>query len=306
MLLLILPQTELDILISQLTLYFGTGGNCNPNFQGFWQLVRHYLCHLRCPTEVVIFISICYQLFLDPWGYLGSAKVRILAVMMFQKLLIQRVSRQILPASAISKVIFPTKEELHRLLPLEAIWTGQGFPHIMKYVIPNCCAFTESTSTASNGPKLPSSPSRRTDLGNITDPTYTSSPLSSQDPTAAFSQAINADIPKPSFTPPPRVSSRFSSISPFFGYPITVPHRHPPHSTHLSHSPSGIPQLRHGRRRKRDLARALLVLFWQKWKARIGILVLVLCVVSGFMRASRSRRIGGLRLNLSRLLMRNR
>jgi len=56
--------------------------------------------------------------------------------------------------------------------------------------------------------------------------------------------------------PPLRLSPQ-SSSNPYFGYPA--------HSEHFQSVPA------HGRRRKRDLARTLLLLWWERWRARVAI-----------------------------------
>jgi hypothetical protein len=108
----------------------------------------------------------------------------------------------------------------------------------------------------------------------------------------------------------PRAASilPMSALNPFFGYPVTAapptvstgtssgpggPGAPPP----LGRQPTGVPALRHGRRRKRDLARALAVLWWRRWGARVrglGMVVLLLAVVWAAWARVRARR--GLRL----------
>jgi len=46
-----------------------------------------------------------------------------------------------------------------------------------------------------------------------------------------------------------------SLLNPFFGYPVS--------------SSGGFPSLHHGRRRKRDLVRTLLILAWRRWGRHI-------------------------------------
>ncbi|KAF5351795.1 hypothetical protein D9756_007633 [Leucocoprinus leucothites] len=72
-----------------------------------------------------------------------------------------------------------------------------------------------------------------------------------------------------------------SMLNPFYGYPAA--------------STRGHPQLHHGRRRKRDLARTLIWLFWQRWRPHITIgvvltaftLVINLGARRGLLRAPR-------------------
>ncbi len=69
---------------------------------------------------------------------------------------------------------------------------------------------------------------------------------------------------------PPSVLSSTSILNPFFGYPIAFT------EADLS---SSTPNLRHGRRRKRDLICTLLRLWWQKWKTHLKFSMLILLLV---------------------------
>jgi retinaldehyde-binding protein 1 len=59
-------------------------------------------------------------------------------------------------------------------------------------------------------------------------------------------------------------------LNPFYGYPAA--------------STRGYPHLHHGRRRKRDLARTLIWLFWLRWRPHItvGIVLAALALVVNF------------------------
>jgi hypothetical protein len=58
-----------------------------------------------------------------------------------------------------------------------------------------------------------------------------------------------------------------SPLNPFFGYPAS--------------SRCGLTSLQHGRRRKRDLARTLVLLFWLRWRKGLIIgLLLVVCAIT--------------------------
>jgi retinaldehyde-binding protein 1 len=62
--------------------------------------------------------------------------------------------------------------------------------------------------------------------------------------------------------------SATSALNPFFGYPVSTSS-----SNRLSLS------LPHGRRRKRDLARTLLILFWMRWQTHITIGIFLTMIV---------------------------
>ncbi len=103
--------------------------------------------------------------------------------------------------------------------------------------------------------------------------------------------------------------SRFSAHNPFFGYPVITDALHyiptcirASFSDSLSSLPgyissirdplatASVPTLRHGRRRKRDLVRTLLIMYWQRWKDRamvFSVLMLVLNLVVRALRGSR-------------------
>ena len=102
-------------------------------------------------------------------------------------------------------------------------------------------------------------------------------------------------------------SSRFSIDNPFYGYPLEVndrgrsgvygisPDNNSPQNPNESNdgaylipgrSEHGVPRLRHGRRRKRDLAKTLLMLYWQQWKTQISIGA-VLVVAFGLFKLTR-------------------
>lgn len=72
----------------------------------------------------------------------------------------------------------------------------------------------------------------------------------------------------PAYQPPaPTMSTSLPSTSPlnpFFGYPASSRH--------------GFTSLQHGRRRKRDLARTLALLFWIRWRKHLIVgLLLAVC-----------------------------
>ena len=84
-----------------------------------------------------------------------------------------------------------------------------------------------------------------------------------------------------------------SLLNPFFGYPIS------------SSSKRGPVSFRHGRRRKRDLVRTLITLFWIRWRKHI---TFALCVTMMFIVLKRGFRKGNLRFlaSIPRWLLSNR
>lgn len=150
--------------------------------------------------------------------------------------------KRILPEPALSKVLFPTMKGLHDVVPTSSLPQEYG----------------------GQLPKLK-------DVTNIvTIPDESSSP--SLDGRTVSHTDAHRPSPPPNFAAAPRISPR-SRYNPFFGYPI---------SPHAPASGSSIPHLHHGRRRKRDLARTLTILWWKRWKTPLvfGLcLFLALCCV---------------------------
>lgn len=72
-----------------------------------------------------------------------------------------------------------------------------------------------------------------------------------------------------------------SPLNPFFGYPVE------PGSGSLSAAPT----LRHGRRRKRDLFRTLVRLWWSRWGHRVKTALFVLVFVLSFVLGRRRLRV---------------
>ncbi|KAJ7782344.1 CRAL-TRIO domain-containing protein [Mycena maculata] len=145
------------------------------------------------------------------------------------------IAKRVLPARALSRVFFPTQEELTAyfspsMLPKDYGGTLASLTELQDplWVDP------PSLQLDANGQPSPSAPS--------IDPVPTKAPLITSIPSTSL-------------------------LNPFFGYPVS--------------SSGGSPSLHHGRRRKRDLARTLLVLAWRRWRrimTCVWILVFILTV----------------------------
>ncbi|PPR01708.1 hypothetical protein CVT24_001583 [Panaeolus cyanescens] len=135
-----------------------------------------------------------------------------------------------------------------RLLP-EAALSRIFFPsnsELMEYFTPS------SLPRVEYGGNLPS-------LSNLSDPLQPPPPVSES--VQSPPPFIEADVPS---EPSPNLwLSATSRLNPFFGYPVVASSRRGSHS------------FRHGRRRKRDLARTLAMLFWIKWRSHIVISILI-------------------------------
>ncbi|KAJ7761025.1 CRAL-TRIO domain-containing protein [Mycena metata] len=137
------------------------------------------------------------------------------------------IAKRVLPAPAISRVFFPTQQELTNYFSLS--------------MLPKDYGGTLASLTELHDPLWDDPPS--VELGASGQPSVPS---------------IIAVAQAPSITAIPPTSL----LNPFFGYPVS--------------SSGGSPSLHHGRRRKRDLARTLLILAWRRWRRRIMTCVWIL------------------------------
>ncbi|KIJ60014.1 hypothetical protein HYDPIDRAFT_32594 [Hydnomerulius pinastri MD-312] len=161
------------------------------------------------------------------------------------------VAKRVLPASALSRVFFPSRDEL------------------LEY----CSA---ATLPAEYGGSLPA-------LDQIEDPLrseYQRTHMSSYHPDHPATSPRSAETPTlevPSIKRPS--SSVFlpptSPSNPFFGYPVVT-------SSSKPHS------VRHVRRRKRDLLRTLAVLWWRRWGSHtITLICVVLMIIAARKKVKR-------------------
>ncbi|KAJ6594437.1 CRAL-TRIO domain-containing protein [Mycena capillaripes] len=158
------------------------------------------------------------------------------------------IAKRVLPAPALSRVFFPTQQEL----------TNYFSPSML----PKDYGGTLASLTELHDPLWNDPPSRQL---------FASSRPSSSGPSIVPVEQA------PSITAIPPTSL----LNPFFGYPVS--------------SSGGSPSLHHGRRRKRDLARTLLILAWRRWRRHIltcvWIFVFILAVKgrrTWFIRSSKS------------------
>ncbi|KAJ7141272.1 CRAL-TRIO domain-containing protein [Mycena epipterygia] len=147
------------------------------------------------------------------------------------------IAKRVLPAPALSRVFFPTQEELTSY-------------------------FSPSMLPKDYGGTLAS-------LSELPDPLWDDPPSLPQ-LGAASGQQLPPSAPSivpvaPDQAPAITAIPATSLLNPFFGYPIS--------------SSGGSPSLHHGRRRKRDLARTLLVLAWRRWRRHIMACVWVLVFI---------------------------
>ncbi|KAF8837680.1 CRAL/TRIO domain-containing protein [Paxillus ammoniavirescens] len=175
------------------------------------------------------------------------------------------VAKRVLPSSAISRVFFPSRDQLldycsPATLPAEY---GGSLP-TLDQIEDALRSEYQRMHTAPYPLDFSATSPRSTDPKVLQGPSIKRSPSSSV------------------FLPPT------SPLNPFFGYPVVT----------SSSSPHTI---RHVRRRKRDLMRTLAVLWWQRWGSRraIGLVgVCILLVLSLIAPPARLKRIAISRLRV--------
>lgn len=157
--------------------------------------------------------------------------------------------RRLLPEAALSRIFFPSNKDLIECLTHSALPQGKVRRSLPVY-------FCADQGPIEFGGSLPS-------LFDLEDPLRPRqlTPSSPHDRLPSEYLVELATAPHGGSTS--RVSST-SALNPFYGYPVT------PAPT------KGVPTLRFGRRRKRDLVRTLAKLFWLRWHSQVNTL---LCLV---------------------------
>ncbi|TDL21707.1 hypothetical protein BD410DRAFT_789451 [Rickenella mellea] len=202
---------------------------------------------------------------------------------------VDNIPVKVLPIDLISWYIREVQPRFHGMIAAAFVvnhsWTHSGFWSVIKHLLPSSAVSRLIFLSPEEASQiLPSSVLTRQLVNNH--------------PRRPISQVVEARPPalppSPPPTPPavPLISkiasvSRFSVLNPFFGYPINPP----PAESSLERS---VPQLRHGRRRKRDLLRALAILFWQKWKTCMSVgsfMMVTYFVIRFYVRDVRRRRM---------------
>ncbi|KAJ7646780.1 CRAL-TRIO domain-containing protein [Roridomyces roridus] len=194
------------------------------------------------------------------------------------------IAKRVLPATALSRVFFPTRQELL------AYFTPSMLPKDYGGTLPSMTELQQlqqqqrtSSSSSSRVDDRPEPSAQHSNHGSW--PT-SSSPSSSRSAPRNVTTMIGVRtaagpparaLPIRQALPPPGAPIPATSLlNPFFGYPLS------------SFDGTQPPTLRHGRRRKRDLAHTLLVLAWRRWKRRI---VGTLWLVIVFLLTVRGRRV---------------
>jgi hypothetical protein len=168
--------------------------------------------------------------------------------------------RHLLPASAISRLFFPTRRELLRYFSSFALPEGR-----LTYLI---YALLVMDISADYGGTLPLLAQMEDPLRTINLQTEAVEPPPHRFGTGSLQVDSRAKLSL----------SSTSLLNPFFGYPVS--------------QSSGAVTLHHGRRRKRDLAGTLALLFWIRWRKHIT-LAIVMATLIFTIKARQPRGIRG-------------
>ncbi|KAI0823411.1 CRAL-TRIO domain-containing protein [Trametes gibbosa] len=146
-----------------------------------------------------------------------------------------KIVKRVLPKSALSRVFFPSREELVQVISPSALPQDYG------------------------GSLAP--------LSQLEDPLENLTARPAKPRPSSPSQPSSSRLPPPDEAKASRICrvpsiSPTSHLNPYFGYPV-------------SGRDAATPRLRHGRQRKRDLLRTLATLWWDKWKGRVYVLLCI-------------------------------
>ncbi|KAH9929563.1 CRAL/TRIO domain-containing protein [Epithele typhae] len=156
------------------------------------------------------------------------------------------IVKRVLPKSALARIFFPTEKELLEYLSPAVIPQDYGGNLLPLSQLEDPL---ENFMVDDPGPADPDGPSRSSTNSSAHD-----LPVSEQ--------------PKNDLSRVPSMSPT-SHLNPYFGYPVSA-------------QGAPTPRLRHGRQRKRDLVRTLVLLWWDKWKDRATVLLCVALLVMSF------------------------
>ncbi|KAG9024470.1 hypothetical protein FRB95_011452 [Tulasnella sp. JGI-2019a] len=165
------------------------------------------------------------------------------------------VVKRVLPEKVLSRILFPSTSELLQHFSPECILKEHGgcliplspdHDEVLARYQFGSVSHTGSDDSASSSSTVTPSP-----------------PQPHPRPLPSATSVVVATNPEPVLSPPTYLAT-FSSSNPFFGYPTIIHHRRLPDG-----SLSSVPELIHGRRRKRDLIKTLAFLYVVKWRRQI-------------------------------------
>ncbi|KAF8326575.1 uncharacterized protein EI90DRAFT_3127771 [Cantharellus anzutake] len=169
------------------------------------------------------------------------------------------ILKRVLPERAIARVFFPKQSELLKSLPGSSLPQEYGgeLPALDEERDVLMGSYVSELPTSSDDSSSEDDSSLASSSTAVTSTSYTRATKKRVDlapsPTLPSSAATPSDFPSSVLPPPIPIPSR-SPYNSFFGYPV--------HFT--SSSTNSIPRLSYGRRRKRDLARTLLILYFRR------------------------------------------
>ncbi|KAG8898040.1 hypothetical protein FRC01_011053, partial [Tulasnella sp. 417] len=171
----------------------------------------------------------------------------------------------------LARISFPSGTELLEQFPPEFLLEEHGgtIPSLSLDYDPITARYkrrlqptTFNDSASSTSTLVPGDPESGSETSRPNTPRpRTPKPRQATESTAAEEESIitTLELPDPVYLDP------FSPHNPFYGYPTVVRYRPLPDGTF-----SAVPHLVHGRRRKRDLFRALAFLFIIQWRKKMG------------------------------------
>ncbi|KAI0786560.1 CRAL-TRIO domain-containing protein [Abortiporus biennis] len=162
------------------------------------------------------------------------------------------VAKRALPASALSKVFFPSQSELTEYFSAASLPRDYGgeLPYLSELEDPLHAYIRAASVHTIRRPLSGPSPSAPISTSPVTEKPAELAP--------------EPPLPEPTL----RHISPTSILNPFFGYPVY----------YTTDSKSSTPTLHHGRRRKRDLLRTLATLWWLRWRKQISAVGVVVAV----------------------------
>ncbi|KAG8934539.1 hypothetical protein FRC02_009751 [Tulasnella sp. 418] len=171
--------------------------------------------------------------------------------------------KRFLPAKVLSRISFFSTEELLQHFPPACILEEHGglLPPFDTDSDPILDRYLRPRSTPSDSTKC-ATPSISSESSNSSNSLHSSESPPFLPLATSTSSAPPPLLSSPEDLPPPTIIDPFSPSNPYFGYPTIVHHQKDPQTGRVT----AVPRLLHGRRRKRDLVRALAFLFFLKWK----------------------------------------
>lgn len=178
--------------------------------------------------------------------------------------------RLALPDSVHYRIFFPSREVLYECISPSSLPQGK-----ISFNLRDLASIYLLSDYGGHLPRLPELPNLLDTTAHVISFSPSRPSPKDEDNSASLihlPQESSADyVRRRKITSFAHVSPR-SHFNPFYGYPIDpLPHSSAPFTLHY---------LRYGRRRKRDLIRTLVALWWEKWRLRVSWTVSLLFIFS--------------------------